>query len=152
VADFKIADEDELRSVFRREIQRPVEVPTTLKFPILAQHYVTWADPSGAYRYLVLKHPVSQRLVGIIFRPTRGGEGGRMCNWCHSYGAGNEIGLLTTLINNKQTIGVMACLDLDCIDKIEMAGKMSKKPFNLLAEELVGRMLSFYDHEVIGQD
>ena len=144
----QITSEEILQNAFRPKDQRHVELPRKLRYPVSFEHYITWADRSGNCRYLVFKKPGTNSLVGMVFQRSRQSESvsaTRLCDWCHVYGPGDQIDLLTVSPSSRKTVGQILCVDLSCIEKLEIVAKTSRKGFDDLAQELVARMARFYD-------
>ena len=143
---FRIESEKVFLKAFRPRDRKFVEVPKGLKFPLVMRDYVSWVDPYGV-RVFVLFQPVgATKPVGIAFRrdqqASKTNPSG-MCDWCHSWGSGEEVGLLTTDVNSKKRVGVNACLDLRCKEKTEDSA--NRAGLSVLAEskKLVERMSKF---------
>ena len=86
--------------------------------------------------------------MGLVFRHVSSmieGATGGICDWCHAYGTSNQIGLLTTSVSSKRTIGMMLCLDLSCGDKIENVPSQSSKSPEIRILETCERMGRFFD-------
>lgn len=145
---FDVASEDELLGFFRKRDESKVVFRNSLELPMRVQYYFTWNDPSGAYRYLIFKKPGWESPRGLVFRA--GGSGGDsgtggICDWCHTYGSSNQIGLLTTAVSSKRTIGMMLCLDLSCGDKIENNPSTTNKDPETRILQVCERMGRFFD-------
>ncbi len=141
----RILSDRALIKAFRLRDRKHVELPKKFIFPFEFEYYLTWSEPSGAHRYLVFPH--ENQLCGIVFKRNhhqKDTQTGRLCDWCHAYGPADQIDLLTIALNSRTTIGVILCLDLSCLQKIEYTIKNSKKTFDQHALELVNRMTHFY--------
>jgi hypothetical protein len=145
---FDVSSEDELLECFRPRDRERIIFRNNFDLPMRVQYYFTWSDPSGAYRYLLFKQPGWEKPKGLVFRSggSSGDAGvGGICDWCHSYGSSNQIGLVTTSVSAKRTIGMMLCLDLSCGDKIENGPSQSSKSTEARILEVCERMGRFYD-------
>lgn len=144
---FRIETEDDLLHAFRPRDRKTVELPAGIKFPLFVRDYLAWVEPAGTRVFLVMPSaPGSRQPMGIAFRrDTHGGNGPApcMCEWCHAYGPSNEIGLLTTDVNSKRRVGVNACLDLRCKEKMESAADLSGRNPRDFAQVLMERMQRF---------
>lgn len=140
---FLIQTEKDLLQAFRPRDREKVELPEGIKFPLFVRDYLSWVDPAGVRVFLMFPLPGSKRPVGIAFRRDSPGGGAvsHMCDWCHSYGSSNEIGLLTTDSSSKRRVGVNLCLDLRCKEKLEaaadLAGRDPREPIQALMERMV---------------
>lgn len=144
-----IGSETALLNAFRPRDRKRVELPKKLRFPVSFEHYMTWSESAGNYRYLVFRHSKTQALTGIAFKHSHPGghvSSTRLCDWCHAYGPADQIDLLTVAPNSKRTVGLYLCVDLSCIQKIELSSKLSRKPFDSLAEELLGKIERFHEN------
>jgi hypothetical protein len=141
---FKLDTEQALLDAFRPKDRKAVEVTSDVKLPALVRDYLAWSHPSGAYTYLVFAVPGGAP-TGIVFE-TNGGPGPpvpQMCDWCHSSGLGNQIGLLTARLNAKKRVGVNVCTDLSCRSKLEDEANRSGRSVVPMLEKLVARMGRF---------
>lgn len=142
---FLIETEKDLLQAFRPRDREKVELPKDIRFPLFVRDYLAWVEPAGTRTFLVCPSPQGKPPMGIAFR--RDSHGGpapsHMCDWCHSYGSSNEIGLLTTDVNSKRRVGVNLCLDLRCKDKLESAADLSGRHFRDVIPPLMERMLRF---------
>jgi hypothetical protein len=149
---FRINTETELLNAFRPRDRKHVELPPGLRVPLFVRDYRAWSDPTGIRTFLVLTEPRSGRPMGIAFR--RDQQGGaslvsHMCDWCHTTGPSNEIGLLTADANSRRRVGVNLCLDLRCGEKLEMAANLAGRNPRELTRRLMERMVRFA-HEGLG--
>jgi len=145
---FLLKTEEELLQAFRPRDRQVVEPPAAVKFPKFVQDYYAWLDPTGVRVYLVFKDPVTQRPLGIAFRRDGSGGGGEgvgslMCDWCHSFGSSDEIGLLTADRSSKKRVGVGLCRDLRCGEKLEQAADRAGRSAREPLERLRGKMERF---------
>lgn len=149
---FDISSEEELLSFFRDRDQKRVILSRDLEFPMRVQYYFTWTESSGVYRYLLFKKPGWETPMGLVFRQGSNtspeGATGGICDWCHTYGSSNQIGLLTTAVTSKRTVGMMLCLDLSCGEKIENAPSQSGKSPEARIVETCERIGSFFDETI----
>ena len=116
-----------------------------IKFPLFVRDYFTWVEPAGTRVFLVLPAPDGKRPMGIAFRRDQQGSAtpSHMCDWCHSYGSSNEIGMLTTDVSSKRRVGVNLCLDLRCKEKLEAAANLSGRNPRDYTDALMERMTHF---------
>lgn len=145
---FNIASETELMRCFSERLHSKVILGREIELPLRAQYYFTWGESSGVYRYLVFKKPGWDSPRGVVFRVgssnTEGATGG-ICDWCHSYGGSGQVGLLTTTVSSKRTVGMMLCRDLSCGDKIENAPSQSGRNPEVRILEVCDRIGRFFD-------
>jgi FBP C-terminal treble-clef zinc-finger len=142
---FLIKTEKEFLQAFRPRDREKVEFPEGIKFPLFVRDYFTWVEPAGTRVFLVMPAPGGKRPMGIAFRRDQQGSAtpSHMCDWCHSYGSSNEIGLLTTDVNSKRRVGVNLCLDLRCKEKLEAAADLSGRNPRDYTDALMERMTHF---------
>ncbi len=142
---FLIPSESELLSAFRPRDRKAFEPPAAVTYPLVARDYYAWVDQTGVRAHLVLQEPSSGRLLGITFRRDSGGGGaaGRMCDWCHSYGSADEIGLLTADRSSRKRVGVLICRDLRCREKLEDSANLAGRASVDARRRTVQRMLQF---------
>jgi hypothetical protein len=137
---------EELLNAFRTKEQKNVIIPTSMKFPISLGHYLVWQEPSGVRLYLVFKKPEWKSAVGISFRRDQTGSTTSppgICDWCIHIGPSDEVGLLTATVNSKVRVGINLCLDLSCIDKLEINARLAGKSFDKMVEKLKNNMSRF---------
>jgi FBP C-terminal treble-clef zinc-finger len=143
---FRIETEKDLLQAFRPRDRKTLELPEGIKFPLFVRDYLAWSEPAGTRVFLMLPSPGDSRQpVGIAFRRDSpgGGPGSCMCDWCHSYGAADEIGLLTTDVSSKRRVGINLCIDLRCKEKLESAADLSGRHPRELLQPLMERMVRF---------
>jgi hypothetical protein len=119
---FQLQSEKELLNAFRSRDRKHVEPPKGTTFPLFVRDYLAWGDPYGVRVFLVFQARGAQRPIGIAFRRDQQGDKtltSRLCEWCHSYGTADQIGLLTTDLDSKRRVGVNLCLDLRCGERLE---------------------------------
>src|SRR5688500_18004856 len=95
---FRLETETDLLKAFRPRDRKHVELPPDLRFPLFVRDYLAWCDPTLTRTFLVTLEGRSQRPMGIAFRRDQSRSGtptAHMCEWCHSSGSSNEVGLLT---------------------------------------------------------
>lgn len=132
---FSIASEKELVESFRYRDQKKLILPEKLKFPFNVRSYFTWKEPSGVYTYLVFKMPNWDLPRGVAFKRTSGEPAGGLCSWCNSYGASDELGMLSVTMNANVSSSYFLCNDLRCIEKIEDTSAMGgKNPEKYIAD------------------
>ena len=143
--------ERELIEAFRARDQKYVEIPSRARFPLTFENYLTWSEPTGQHQYLVFRKPVTRELAGIVFDR---GDAGRhrgitqMCQWCQASGPSDEIDMLTVSVSSRVIVGVVLCIDLSCIDKLQTTGQYSKKTFDQLVDELLTRINRFHERKI----
>src|SRR5579871_1617684 len=117
---FKLDSEQALLSAFRPKDRQQVEPPPGAHFPALVRDYLAWRQPAGAYLYLVFAVPGGAP-TGIVFEANHGAGPSvpQMCDWCHSFGGGGQVTLLTARRNRNKWVGVHVCADLSCQAKLE---------------------------------
>lgn len=143
---FLIKTEQDLLRAFRPRDRKVFEHPTEIRYPQVALDYYSWVESSGVRAYLVLQEPASKRLLGITFRrDVSGGEAlnSRMCDWCHSMGSADQVGLITADRNSKRRMGVIACRDLGCKERVQDLADRSGRSAVKARREVVERMLRF---------
>lgn len=145
---FEIENEDDLLKTFPVKEQKRVVLPSKLVFPLRTQYYFTWLSPDGFYVYLVFKKPEWSAPKGVVFRGrnTVAQPCSAMCDWCHSFGGSNEIGMMLTSVNANRSVGMNLCLDLSCIEKTETIALIAGKNFEKLADKVCQNIVAFYDH------
>lgn len=142
---FRIESEKDLQRAFRPRDRQTLELPEGLQFPLFVRDYLSWVEPTGTRVNLVLAVPGSRLPVGITFRrDAHGGPGGPcMCDWCHTPGSVEGIGMLTTDVNSKRRVGVNLCLDLRCKERLEAVADLSGRHPQEFIKPLMERMLRF---------
>lgn len=137
-----------LLSAFRNRDLKYLWLPKNMTFPLIFDYYYTWSEPEGNYQYLVFRKPDSSDLVGMIFKRDQGQQHPttQMCQWCRSFGPSDTIDMLSISVNAKRLLGVVLCIDLSCLEKLDTVRKFSKKSYGQLAQELVQRMTDFHQH------
>jgi hypothetical protein len=141
---FRIESEKDLLRAFRPRDRETLELPEGLQFPLFVRDYLSWIEPAGTRVFLVLAQPGSRLPVGIAFRRDVHGPGGPcMCDWCHTTGSAEGIGMLTTAVNSKRRVGVNLCLDLRCKDRLESAADLLGRHPHEFVAPLMERMLRF---------
>ena len=140
---FTLRSETDLIATFRDQEKDRIVLPKHAQYPVPVEHYFAWTEPSGVYTYLVFKRSDWETPLGLVFQ--RNGQGSHfgpagLCDWCHTSGAGDEVGLLTTTLTPQSTGGTWLCLDLSCTQKIEertgMGGKNTEKHIRKLCERI----------------
>jgi len=143
---FEISSKNNLMECFRNNDFTAVVLPPQLEFPLVVQHYFSWLEPAGNYAYLVFKRANWDTARGLIFRRTINYQAmGNMCDWCHSYGTNDQIGMLSVRVNEKLTLGHYLCSDLSCLGKLETQITASGKSYDTLAEQLCEKINKFYE-------
>ena len=143
---FQLQSEKEFLNAFRSRDRKTLEAPKGTRFPLFVRDYLAWVDPYGVRVFLLFQTPDMQRPVGIAFRRDQQGDKtltARLCEWCHSHGAADQIGLLTTDLDSKVRIGVNLCLDLRCGERLETeANRQGRSPLDDL-KKLLEKMERF---------
>ncbi len=141
---FLLQSEAELLKAFRPRDKKVFDLPQQVSYPLVVRDYHSWTDEYGARAYVVFMDPVSNRPLGIVFRRDGGENGpGRLCEWCHSYGSSQEIGLLMAERNSKTQVGISLCRDLSCRQKIQQAADLAGRDPRPMLERMSERMLRF---------
>jgi hypothetical protein len=144
---FQIQSETELVSLFGEKEQRRVILPANTQFPIKAQYYYAWKESSGVYTYLVFKKPSWDKPRGLLFKRTRvTTRMAGMCDWCLSIGSSDQVGMLGLDVNSRQSIGMILCTDLGCIERLQEASVLSGKNFDKLAQGLITKIEKLYEN------
>jgi hypothetical protein len=113
----------ELLEAFRPLDLRLFELPPETAYPLPVHGYTAWVEHGGARVYLVFEDPETGRAQGIIFQRDSGSHGHvQMCDFCHFFGAQDEVGLLVAEVTRRKRVGVYVCRDLSCGDRLEEAG------------------------------
>jgi hypothetical protein len=148
---FQLKSEAQVIRAFRPRDREGMELPSGVSYPLFVRHYLAWQEPSGTGVRLVFGLPGGAP-TGIFFRRARGQPSpAGMCEWCHSVGGSDQIGLITADVNSRKRAGVMACLDLRCQEKIEDAANRAGKSVMDAKRALVERMAKFAT-EALGID
>jgi hypothetical protein len=82
--------------------------------------YFAWVESSQAKTFLVfceLGDTAGKKPLGIVFKRNPGSNVS-MCEWCHTIGGGDGVGLLTATASSYRKVGVHVCSDLSCAEKI----------------------------------
>lgn len=145
----KINSEEELLNAFRLRDRKHVEVPSDMTFPLMFSHYLAWTEPSLARVFLLFKRPSWKAPLGVSFRRTHssGGAGG-MCDWCHSVGSSDQVGILSMHADPNTSLGFMLCLDLGCINRLETVASISGKDFDKLSKGLIDKISRFFENNL----
>jgi hypothetical protein len=144
---FTLRSEADLLATFRSQDQESVVLPKHALYPVPVEHYYAWTEPSGVYTYIIFKRPDWEVPMGLVFQ--RNGSGSHfgpagMCEWCHTPGASDEVGLLTTTVNRKLSGGTWLCLDLSCTQKIEERTGMGGANTERQTQKLCQRIGDFF--------
>lgn len=134
--------------MFSEKDQKRVLPPKGISYPIEAKHYYAWKESSGVYVYMLFRKPQWNQPVGIVFKRPTGGEhlkNSRLCDWCLSYGSSDMVGMLSLNLNSRQSAGIILCLDLACVERLETAAELSGKSFEKLAQQLYEKIGKLYD-------
>lgn len=144
-AMFNLESEEAVRSAFRPKDLKLLELPAGIQFPLFVRDYLAWTHPAGGRVYLVFAVPGGVP-TGIVFDGKGNGSAATvpaMCDWCHCSSAGTGVGLLTARLNSKKTVGVHACCDLSCKQKLEDEANRSGRSVLPAMEKLIARMGRF---------
>ncbi|HEY1086607.1 MAG TPA: FBP domain-containing protein [Archangium sp.] len=149
---FKLDSEEALVKAFRPKDRQHVEVIKELQFPMIVTDYVGWVHPSGGCVFLVFAAPKGPP-IGIVFDSNGGSGPGvvQMCDWCHGHAGGSGVGMLTAKVNSKRRVGVYACIDLSCAQKLEDEANRNGSSPRPAMEKLIQRMGRFAN-EALGID
>lgn len=142
---FRIETEKELLQAFRPRDRGTLEVPKDLSFPLFVRDYLAWSDPSLTRVFLLMSAPGNERTpVGVAFRrEPQGGGAVSMCEWCHTTGSTQGVGMITTAVNSKRRVGVHVCLDLGCKERLETESHLSGLHPREVMKPLLERMRRF---------
>jgi hypothetical protein len=141
---FKIESEKDLLECFRPLDRSAVAPAKDMKFPLFVRDFLAWPEASGARTFLVFPDPASEKLLGVSFRRDQPrGPGPHFCEWCHSTGTANEIGLLTADSSAKRRVGVHTCLGLECVAKIEGRSYLTGENARKAVKDVVAKMAEF---------
>jgi hypothetical protein len=142
-----IQTEKELISTFRPRDRKWVEPPKGMRFPLTVEHYHSWSDPTGVHGFMVLQKPGWKSAAGLVFERSNGSahSPARMCEWCHSTGPSDQIGMLTVRVSSKRIIGIILCLDLSCQEKLETVASLTGQKADKLTAGMLERMGRFFD-------
>lgn len=139
----KLDSEEALLKAFRPKDRDLVELPTGLALPAVVHDYLAWTHPAGGRVYLIFAVPKGTP-IGIVFDSNGSGASTpQMCDWCHSTGAGTQIGLLTARLDAKRRVGVHVCSDLGCKRKLEDEANRNGASAVPAIERTVARMGRF---------
>lgn len=144
---FSIPSEEDLIQSFRRKDQKKLVLPDGLKFPLNVRSYFTWRESSGVYTYLVFKMPNWDLPKGVTFKrmSPSGDQAGGLCNWCNSYGASDDIAMLSVAMDANVSFSYFLCQDLRCIEKIEEAATLGGKNPEKWISELYYKMEKLFE-------
>jgi hypothetical protein len=140
---FRLDSEEALLNTFRPKDRASVELADELVFPLRVRDYVAWAHPGGGRVYLVFSIPGGVP-TGICFERSGGTiPVPAMCSWCHCTDVGTGVGMLTATLNQNKRVGILACANLDCREKLEDAANRTGSSVRPAMERLVARMGQF---------
>lgn len=136
---FLLRSEDDLKEAFLPKFRNSIELPKNLKFPLVVRDYLTWSDPSSPRVHVIFAERDVEKPIGVIFErePVQTGTSS-ICDWCHSHGSSQQIGLLTLRVNATRQVGLCICRDLSCREKI--GNNLSLSP--LVAQKRISRVVS----------
>jgi len=141
-----IRSAQELMEAFRPRDLRIFELPDADAYPLLVRDYRAWEESGGARVYLVYEDPETGAARGVVFRRSESslhGRLGHMCDWCHSTGSADEIGLLTAEESARRKVGVLVCSDLRCRERVEEAGDRAGRDVAASRRQLLERIARF---------
>ena len=141
---FKLDSQEALLASFRPKDRASVELQRELTLPLFVRDYLAWLHPAGSHAYLVFAVPGGTP-TGIVFDTNPGGDAAvaMMCDWCHTSGVGNRVGLLTARLNAKKRVGVRVCCDLSCKQKLEDEFDRTGRSVLPAMEKMLARMGRF---------
>jgi hypothetical protein len=145
-----IQTEEDFLQAFRWSDRARLILPKNITFPLKFPYYYSWVESSGTYAFLLLKRPNWEAPKGLVFRrnvvspPTS-----NICNWCHTFGGSDDIGMMSVVVDSKQTVGLYICLNLDCLAQLETQIGSSGKSFETLAEQVCDKAGVFFEHVLI---
>jgi hypothetical protein len=139
---FKLETRASLVDTFRPKDRPLVELPVDFRFPLAVKDYVAWPHPGGGRVFIVFSIPGGVP-TGIAFDSNSGGSMPSMCSWCHTPSVGTGVGLLVATLNSSKRVGVLACCDLSCRDKLEQAANLSGSSVRPAMEKLIARIGQF---------
>ncbi|MBI3543058.1 MAG: FBP domain-containing protein [Deltaproteobacteria bacterium] len=138
---FLFKTETDLRKSFLPRDERLLELPRGLKFPLMVRDYLAWNEPGSSRVFLVFAEPDVRKPLGMVFeRDSGGGPTPAMCEWCHSMGTGNEIGVLLLDAGGGRKVGVHLCRGLECREKIERDTRLSPMATQKKLRRVVAQM------------
>ena len=151
---FTLRSDADLAATFRERDQKSLVLPKFSPYPFSVEHYYSWTEPSGVYTYLVYKQSDWELPLGLVFQ--RNGKGSTlspagMCDWCHSCGPSDEIGLMSVEITAHLSGGTWLCLDLACLQKIEEQTGANANTRNKRVANLFQKMGIFYQRVRLNQ-
>jgi hypothetical protein len=149
-----IRSAQELMRAFRPRDLRIFEVPDEDVFPLLVRDFRAWVESGGARVYLVYEDPAAGEARGVVLRRSESalhGTLGHMCDFCHSTGSADEIGLLTAEESANRTVGIVVCRDLRCGERVEEACNRAGKDVAEARRRIVERIARFAN-EALGMD
>jgi hypothetical protein len=144
---FTLRSHADLIDTFRPEDQKSVVIPKGTPYPVSVEHYFAWTEPSGVYTYLVFKRQDWETPRGLMFQRNGSGSSSSpagMCDWCHTSGPSDEVGLLTTTMTPHTTGGTWLCLDLSCLQRIEEQSGLAGKSPDKKIQKLMKKIGDFY--------
>lgn len=143
---FRIDTDKDFLQAFRPRDRKHVEIPPELKFPLVVLDCLTWTDGPNGRSFVVFNAPGDKQPTGVAFRRDQSGggaNGARLCEWCHTYGAPDTVGLLTTDLNSKKRVGISLCLDLACAKRVEEVADRSGRNARVMMKTVLERMARF---------
>ena len=136
-----IKNSEELLRCFREIDIDKVKVTSDIEFPLWIEDYFAWQDPSRDYTYLIYMNEAGKP-VGLSFRQSNTrAVGPNMCNLCHSVSSSKDVCLLTAASSKRVSVGVHACRDLSCKDKIINGPSLNDMRESMQKQQKVDRLL-----------
>jgi hypothetical protein len=141
---FKLDTEQQLLDTFRPKDAQLVQLVPEVMPPKFVRSYLAWKHPAGNYVFLVFAVP-NGTPTGIVFESNGGTSAAvpSMCDWCHCYGIGAKVAMLTARLNAKKRVGVYVCSDLSCQQKLEDEADRAGRSVVPDLEKLIERMGKF---------
>lgn len=147
---FRLSTEPEILKCFRAKDQELVIFPRPMDYPFDVQYYFSWSEASGNYTYLIYKHPTWDKPMGMVLRRVNSAlTTANTCDWCHSYGNSNDVGMLKVRITEDVTMGQYLCLNLDCLNKLDTQSHMTGKSIEMLDEQVCEKINRFYEKTIL---
>jgi len=141
-----IRNAHELMEAFRPRDLRIFELPDEDAYPLLVRDYRSWVESGGNRVYLVYEDPATGKARGVVFRRSDAGLSaamGHMCDWCHSTGTADEIGLLTADESARRRVGIVVCRDLRCRERVTEAADRAGRDATEARRRVLERIARF---------
>lgn len=137
---FRFATEEELRKTFRPRDRKTLELPVGLRFPLILRASLAWVDPTGVRAHGVFSTPEGP--LGLSFRRDTT-SGAALCDWCHSYGGQDQVGLVVCERSSKRRVGLWLCRDLGCVQRAEDAADRAGRNSQNARQDVLERVWRF---------